>query len=108
MSLFQCEVCGCVENTGLSSQGFTGVYEGFFDWVGIEDRRGKRLCSACGPTRSASGNQTEFGKWHGIFARTYLPKGQFRTAPGGLEHVLTGERDYRRFALSEEEQAEPL
>lgn len=29
MSLFQCENCGCVENTALSSQGFNGFFENY-------------------------------------------------------------------------------
>ena len=47
MSLFQCEVCGCVENTALASQGCScaGIID-CFDWKGFEGRKGKMLCSA--------------------------------------------------------------
>jgi hypothetical protein len=50
MSLFQCQNCGCVENTALSSQGFRWIE--LFDWTGIEVRRSNLLlCSACGPSK---------------------------------------------------------
>lgn len=91
MSLFQCENCGCQENTALSCQGFKWM-EHYFSWKGIEHLKGKRLCSACGPTCYASGRLTEFGKWHGRFTRKYLPKGMFKTnREGNLEHIETGE-----------------
>lgn len=51
MSLFQCENCGCRENTALSFQGDSGMrhmYDGFL-WDNNQDRIGKKLCSACSP-----------------------------------------------------------
>ena len=100
MSLFQCEHCGCAENTALSLQGFFLV--DLFDWTGIEDRRGKKLCSACGPTKYSDGNPTKYGQWHGQFDRIFLPMGQFRTNKvGNLEHIETGDDDFRKFALTE-------
>ena len=45
MSLFQCQHCGCRENTALAAQGCDGYAESFFDWTGLEDRKGKKLCS---------------------------------------------------------------
>lgn len=90
MSLFQCENCGCVENTALSMQGFKG-FEKWFDWAGIEDRKGKKICSACGP---------EFREWHGKFKRVFLPLGMFKTnRVGNLEHIETGEEDYRKHEI---------
>ncbi len=101
MSLFQCQLCGCCENTALASQGFAGYAEGFFDWTGFEDRKGKKLCSACGPSRYSDGTQTEFSKWHGQFPRVYLPLGMFKTARNGnLEHIETGDQDYRKYAIA--------
>ena len=101
MSLFQCEHCGCAENTALSSQGFK-VLQDRFDWTGIEDRRGKRLCSACGPTKYSDGTESFYGQWHGKFDRIFLPMGQFRTNKvGNLEHIETGDDDFRKFALGE-------
>lgn len=83
MSLFQCEECGCCENTALSCQGFRGWSEKMFDWSYAPERQGKLLCSACGPTHYRAGKPTEFGKWHGEFDREYLEKGMFRTDERG-------------------------
>lgn len=99
MSLFQCGHCGCCENTALSGQGCNGYAETFYDWTGLEDRKGKKLCSACAPTQYSGGEATEFGKWHGVFERVFLPAGMFRTARNGnLEHIETGDQDFRRYA----------
>ena len=100
MSLFQCENCGCVENTALSCQGIKPMAK-HFDWAGIEERRGMLLCSACAPTLHSDKTPTEFGKWHGQFERKYLPKGMFKTASNGnLEHIETGEQDYRKYVIA--------
>lgn len=105
MSLFQCQRCGCCENTALAAQGCDGCAEHFFDWTGIEDRRGLKLCSACAPTKHADGRPTEFGSWHGRFGRVFLPMGKFRTAQNGnLEHVDTGDQDFRKYAIKGAEQ----
>lgn len=105
MSLFQCENCGCCENTALSSQGFA-LHE-CFDWTGLEALEGKRLCSACGPAKYSDGTPTRYGgKWHGKFARVFLPKGMFRTARNGnLEHVENGDQDFRKYAAASPEPA---
>ena len=106
MSLFQCERCGCCENTALSGQGCNGFAEGFYDWTGFEDRKGKRLCSACAPTNYADGTPTDFGKWHGEFDQVFLPKGMFRTARNGnLEHTETGDQDFRKHKIPNPEAA---
>ena len=94
MSLFQCDICGCCENTALASRGVKGYAERFFDWTGIEDRKGKLLCSEHAPTKYSDGKPTPYGKWHGRFERLFLPKGMFKTAQNGnLEHIETGEQD---------------
>lgn len=86
MSLFQCQNCGCKENTALSHQGFSWPED--YDWTGMEDRKGMKLCSACGPTKYLSGEQTDGGKWHGQFERVFLPKGEYRTnSVGNLERI---------------------
>lgn len=91
MSLFQCQNCGCRENTALAFQGFKSFPE-WFRWDGIEDRKGKLLCSACGPRLNDDGTKTEYGVWHNAFPRRYLPKGLFITnSVGNLQHKLTGE-----------------
>lgn len=94
MSLYQCERCGCVENTAC---GF--YWESNLDcWA--EDYKGKHLCSACGPRENKLGGQTRYGKWHEKFERIFLPVGMFRTASdGNLEHIKTREQDYRKYAL---------
>jgi len=63
MSLYQCEKCGCVENTA------TGFFYGKDDARWPDDVRGKALCSACAPSNEPDGTATEFGVWHGQFPR---------------------------------------
>ena len=99
MSLYQCEVCGCCENTALAMQGFKGIEDGF-DYTGIEDRKGKLLCSECGPAKDDDDDRSGFGKWHGEFPKVLLPPGKFKTnKDGNLEHIQTGSIDFRKFAL---------
>ena len=99
MSLYQCDECGCRENTAC------GLYWSrnrthLFDWTGIDHLKGKSLCSACAPTKFRSGTPTEFGKWHGQFARIFLPIGQFKTnEQGDLEHIETGDTDIKKYRL---------
>lgn len=93
MSLFQCAKCGCRENTASSHQGF--IFDTYFDWTGLEEYRGKKLCSACGPlTFKDSGQVVRAslrrglpGVWHGQFERLYLPKDGsiFTNRVGNLE-----------------------
>jgi hypothetical protein len=91
MSLFQCEICGCAENTALACQGCRGYAETFFDWTGIEDRKGKLLCSQHAPSKYSDGKPTEYGQWHGRFTQRYLPMGMYKTNQrGNLSHIETG------------------
>lgn len=100
MSLFQCDNCGCVENTALASQGFTGIFEKLYDWGYAPERRGMRLCSACGPVKCRNGSATEYGKWHNVFTRDYLPIGEFETNDvGNLVHKKTKSEDYRQYII---------
>lgn len=74
----------------------------YFDWTGIEARKGNLLCSACGPTHYADGRPTKFGVWHGKFPRRYLPMGMFKTAQNGnLEHRETGEQAIDKYVLTD-------
>lgn len=99
MSLFQCQNCGCAENTAVSAQG-TRAISGAFDWTGIEDRKGMLLCSACAPTKFMDGKDTGYGKWHGMFRRVFLPMDQFFTNKyGNLEHKSTGSIKYHQYEL---------
>lgn len=102
MSLFQCEHCGCCENTALSNQGYPDKETvKWFDWTGIEHLKGKLLCSACGPAKYSGGKpSSKGGKWHGQFDRVFLPMAEFKTnKEGNLEHILTGSTNFRKFAL---------
>jgi hypothetical protein len=99
MSLFQCEVCGCCENTALACQGFVYMAD-CFSWAYAPEREGKRLCSACGPVSYKTEGPTKFGKWHDQFERLFLPMGQFKTNDrGDLEHIESGSTALRSFAL---------
>ena len=105
MAIFQCENCGCCENTALSAQGFNGVFASYFDWSYAPEREGMKLCSACGPTEYKDGMKSEYGKWHNVFPRVFLPKGQFITnGHGNLEHKETGSTDISQFKLEREDQ----
>jgi hypothetical protein len=99
MSLYQCEHCGCVENTALAMQPKTPTE--WFDWTGIEDRKDLHLCSACMPTRYSDGTlASKGGSWHGQFDRVFLPKGMFKTnRRGNLEHIESGSEDFRKYAI---------
>lgn len=96
MSLFQCQHCGCKENTALASQGCVGYAETFFDWTGLEDRRGKKLCSACGPPKYIDGTPSRLGKWHGQFPQEFLPMGMYKTdRHGNLERIAESQLPQR-------------
>lgn len=108
MSLFQCENCGCAENTALSSQGFR-LANHWYDWTDIEERQGKLLCSACGPPKYDNGELSGYGEWHGVFDQVFLPKGQFQTNRfGNLEHIESGSEDYRQYAIQNTKDKEVL
>lgn len=99
MSLFQCENCGCCENTALSCHGFKYMQESF-DWSEIPERKGMMLCSACGPTHYRDGTPSHYGKWHNRYPRVYLPMGMFcRASNGNLEHIETGNQDYHKYSI---------
>lgn len=103
MSLFQCENCGCVENTALSSQGFNGSFERLFDWSYSPALKGKRICSACGPAKYRDGSETRYGKWHKVFPRQYLPIGMFETnSVGNLVHKETLSDDYKPYIIKQD------
>lgn len=79
MSIFQCENCGCAENTA-------------FGWYHCREDEsltkpeflGKKLCSACGPTHFPNGEPIEkMGKWHCRFERVFYPIGSMETDRNG-------------------------
>lgn len=103
MSLFQCDNCGCVENTALASQGFNGFFEKLYDWSYAPERKGMRICSACGPVKYSDGTGTKYGEWHKVFPRQYLPKGMFETnSSGNLCHKETKSEDYRSYVTKQD------
>ena len=103
MSIFQCDECGCAENTAC------GWYHcRNNERLTPKDILGKALCSACAPLNFAGGEPIrDFnGKWHGVFKRTFLPKGEFKTnGEGNLEHIesgLVGGEAYKKFGSDTE------
>lgn len=106
MSLYQCEHCGCCENTALGHYWDADNPEDY-DWGGIEGRKDERLCSACGPKFYRDGRSTGMGQWHGQFERVFLPRGKFKTNKrGNLEHIETGSEDFRQYAIAASQAAE--
>lgn len=86
MSLYQCEECGCRENTALA-----GYWSRNDTNSGCQ---GRALCSACDP---------DIGRWHGQFERLFLPRGMFITNNrGNLSHIDTGDDDVRMYAITQE------
>lgn len=101
MSLFQCQHCGCCENTALSYQDCALVE--VYDWSYAPERQGLRLCSACRPTHYRDGSPTGMGQWHDEFSRVFLPKDMFHTnRVGNLAHNETGDENFRAYAIKQE------
>lgn len=100
MSIFQCERCGCAENTACGVGMFYHAPSSF-DWSYAPELEGKRLCSACGPTLLKGGHPTiTEGQWHGVFRRMFLPMGLFKADPqGNLAHIETGETSIEKYEL---------
>lgn len=71
MSLYQCEECGCIENTACGHYHCRGVKD-----LSTDPRA---LCSVCGPKTYPNGEPTEYGEWHGRFERKFYPKGTLET-----------------------------
>ena len=71
MSLFVCSKCHCIENTALCSYHSRKRVE-LFNWIGLEEYKGKALCSECGPLLYRDGTPTRLGKWHGKFPKQHI------------------------------------
>lgn len=102
MSIFQCDSCGCAENTALGWYHYRNDPD-----LTPKEYLGKKLCSACGPTQYPSGDSNEMtGKWHGKFTRTFFPHGEcYTNSEGSLAHTATGLKGielYKTFGRSEE------
>jgi hypothetical protein len=85
MSIFQCDKCGCAENTALVWYPRGTALDG-------ADNEPRTLCSACAPLEYPDGTATgHTGEWHGRFPRRYYPKGAMGTGPdGNLCHRTSG------------------
>lgn len=102
MGMYQCENCGCAENTAKGCY-HNARMKNLFDWVGIEHLENKLLCSVCGPTKYVSGKPTKYGVWHNSFKRKFLPKGQFiKNKEGNLVHKINGD-SYNNYILEHED-----
>ena len=101
MSLIQCDNCGCVENTACTMMTAKWTPNDY-DWTGIEDRKGMKLCCICLPTKYSDGTEVErAGKWHGRFDRVFLEKGKWKTNNvGNLENIETGDTNYSKYILA--------
>ena len=89
MAIFQCDRCGCRDNSACGGTYNTKrMNERLFEGV----KNGEALCVACTPSQYKSGAPyNEGGKWHNIFDRLFLPKGEFATdSQGNLVHKETG------------------
>ncbi len=113
MSLFQCDHCGCIENTALTNgcwgaplvKDVPKALASYREVLGLQgDEEFGRYCSACTPIWfNEEGNygigprpadyvcrDKDSGKWHGRFERRFLPKGEYETAANGnLRHKVT-------------------
>lgn len=101
MSLYQCEKCGCAENTAC----------GWYHYPVSKNWKYKTseplLCSACAPTKLDDDSPTGFaGKWHGFFERHFYPLGILITnEKGNLQHKDTGGtgKDLHKYRLESKE-----
>ena len=71
---FQCVICGCIDDTAYAPVAADAKY---FDWSYAPARNGRRICTACGPSRYSDGSHSEYGRWHGKFDREFVPRGKF-------------------------------
>lgn len=117
MSLFQCDRCGCVENSACSDgylmrfmfdETDPAVVKSYREAVGLAD--GEEFgcyCCVCSPIqytadeRAYAPFQEEHrNKWHNMFSRVFLPIGEWETDKvGNLRHKKTGETNYKKHGL---------
>lgn len=76
MSLYQCQECGCIENTACGWYWYTEHTDPKF--------KDRKLCSVCAPRHFSDGTETDHdGKWHGRFERRFFPLGTMETDDKG-------------------------
>jgi len=87
MSIFQCDQCGCLENSALS-----GTYHirNAKDLM-PKELLGKKLCCVCGPEYYPGGTKNpKTGKWHERFKRLFFPKNTLYTdGQGNVREILS-------------------
>lgn len=132
MSIFQCQKCGCSENTADTEcfhcmswmnreytdkdthPGVLLALQSYKRILGLRDDESfGYYCSACcplwfeGKSYGVGPNpdpQPGEGMWHGEWERTFLPKGKFETNPdGNLWHKETHDTDIKKYRLPKEE-----
>lgn len=79
MSIYQCDTCGCLDNTALT----WWCLKCKPDLWHRSELNGKALCSACTPKVFKNGDPTGLGKWHGQFERRFFLIGSLYTGPNG-------------------------
>lgn len=86
MSLYQCEKCGCIENTAVGWYHCRNMKN-----MVLPEFEGKALCSACGPAWFLDGSPTGLGKWHNRFKQEFHPLGTMETdAQGNIRPKAPG------------------
>lgn len=130
MSLFQCDRCGCLENTSCTGgywtmklvEDYPEVAASYRKVLGLApDEPFGAYCSVCDPAwfdarghygigprpkqyKDSMGIGDGEGKWHGKFERIFLPKGKFHTNDdGNLAHIETLDTDIDKYVLPEED-----
>jgi hypothetical protein len=119
MSLFQCDRCGCLENTACTNgyhirsslQNEKGeAVESYRQIMGLKPGQPfGAYCSVCTPVWFTEEGAYGVGphsesRWHGKFERRFLPKGLFHTnEDGNLAHIETLNTDVDKYALAAEE-----
>jgi len=127
MSVFQCSICGCAENTALT-RGFGGLwlvkrdskaYKSYRKLLGLKEGEPYgSYCSMCSPIwydkdgkhgigpipeEAKSDDRWEaIGMWHKRFKRSFYLKGtMFTDRDGNLAHKETKETDLAKYSLGD-------
>jgi hypothetical protein len=129
MSLFQCDKCGCLENTALTGcywsrnllEKHPDVLASYRQVLGLDEKAEfGHYCSACNPVWFDEGGEygvgprpvgyenkhgEHMGVWHGRFERIFLPKMLFHTnEDGNLAHMETLDTEVDKYRLEAEEE----
>lgn len=118
MSLFQCDRCGCVENTALSEGGYLisglvtedeppEIVKSYKAAVGLKEEEpfGNYCCVCCPMQFDKKGEfkifeEKDRRQWHSDFPRTFLAKGEWETDErGNLRNKKTGQVGWKGQAV---------